>query len=404
MPVVGFKVQIPGFEDHIFPSGTLILVTGRPGIGKSTFAKQFCQEGLRAGQRVIVALTDTTAKHFREQLGVEDSKLEVTDFLTHRPDGVHEASHTIQELIEKTPNEQVRLVIDSLSTFGTMFNPALLAPWLLDQRARLLKSQAKVLALVNYATGINPPSITRSLHPFADVILEMRMDESGAEPERQFRIFIARGVSHSVKWLPFKITAEGIEFGSLPTAGAEVERLLDSVDRNIPGHHRAFATILFMDIGGDQKQLGVDDRKKAMQLNKYFDLIRTEIERFRGREIVRTTSGSLSIFDDPERAVRCACSIRDTARLSLELNTRGGLHSGEVQLTGNRVAGIAVHVGVRVAMEARQDELLVSNAVRDLVAAKIECIDRGVRTLKGLSGEWRLFEVGRRSREHPSIS
>jgi KaiC/GvpD/RAD55 family RecA-like ATPase len=95
-----------------------------------------------------------------------------------------------------------------------MFKPELLAPWLLDQRARLSKTSALVLALVIYATGINPPSITRSLHTFSDVVLEMRTDETKEEPERQFRVLKARDVSHSAKWVSFKITDSGVDFAN----------------------------------------------------------------------------------------------------------------------------------------------------------------------------------------------
>jgi len=209
---VGFKMQIPGLEDHVFPPGTIILLTARPGTGKSAFAKKFCIEGLRANQRVIAALTDVTADTFSKQIGVETSDLHVLDFLREKPNGVNEISIRIHDLIRKTPTHSVRLIIDSLSTLGTMFNPQLLAPWLLDQRAKLSKSSVNVMALVIYATGINPPSITRSLHTFSDVVLEMRTDETKEEPERQFRVLKARDISHSVKWIPFVVSDTGINF------------------------------------------------------------------------------------------------------------------------------------------------------------------------------------------------
>ena len=105
----------------------------------------------------------------------------------------------MHQLLSKPQRQLVRLVFDSLSTLGTMFKPDLLAPWLLDQRARLSKISAIILALVIYATGINPQSITRSLHTFSDIVLEIRADETKKEPERQFRVLKARDVSHSAK-------------------------------------------------------------------------------------------------------------------------------------------------------------------------------------------------------------
>jgi len=207
-------MQIPGLEDHAFLSGTIVLLTARPGTGKSSYAKRFCLEGLKTNERVVAALTDVTEDSFRKQIGIDTAELEVLDFLREKPNGVNEISIKMHQLISKTSGRPVRLIFDSLSTLGTMFNPALLAPWLLDQRARLSKTSAMVLALVIYATGINPPSITRSLHTFSDVVLEMRTDETKEEPERQFRVLKARDVGHSAKWIPFVITDSGINFVS----------------------------------------------------------------------------------------------------------------------------------------------------------------------------------------------
>ena len=391
--VAGFKVQIPGLEDHILPSGTIILLTGRPGVGKSMFARQFCLEGLKAGERVAAALTDTTADSFRKQLGVETSNVEAVDFLIEKPNGVHEVSDRIQQLIGKTRDKSVRLIVDSLSTLGTMFNPALLAPWLLDQRAKLTKQPVQVLALVNYATGINPPSVTRSLHPFADIILEMKMDESKGQPERQFRIFIARGVSHSIKWIPFTISESGIEFEIVP-AENELDRALQTVKLNIPGHHRLYATVLFTDIPGSAEQaMMLGDRKWRDQRNKHFDLLQQELDQFRGRLIFRTSAGILAIFDRPEQAILYACRARDKVRL-IGVEIRAGLHVGEVQLVGDNIAGIAVHIGARIASQANSGEVLVSSTLKELVAgSKIEFSDRGHRALKGVPGEWHLYAV-----------
>lgn len=210
----GFRMQVPGLEEHVFPAGTIVLLTARPGTGKSIFAKRFCMEGLKTSERVVAALTDVTAESFRKQVGIETTDLEVLDFLREKPNGVNEISIKIHELIAKSQGRRVRLVFDSLSTLGTLFKPELLAPWLLDQRARLSKTSSMVLALVVYATGINPPSITRSLHTFADVVLEMRTNETKEEPERQFRVLKTRDVSHSAKWIHFTITDSGINFAN----------------------------------------------------------------------------------------------------------------------------------------------------------------------------------------------
>ncbi len=391
--VTGFKLQIPGLEAHVFASGTIILLTGQPGVGKSAFARQFCLEGLREGHRVVAALTDTTAQNFRNQIGVQNSKLDALDFLLRKPAGVHEISSSIRQLIAKTPDQPIRLIFDSLSTLGTMFDPALLAPWLLDLRATVLKQSVKVVALVNFATGINPPSITRSLQPFADIILEMKMDEATEEPERKLRIFIARGVSHSAKWMPFKISESGIEFG-IVSSEDELDRMLLAVNRNIPGHHRLFATVLFMDIAGSRELARTLGERKWSDIRiKHFDLSRQELDRFQGRLILRTENGMLAIFDQPEQAVLCACSVRDKARL-IDVETRAGLHAGEVQLIADSIAGIAVHIGVRIAARAHPGEVLVSSTLMELLSGSgIEFSDRGRQALKGIQGEWRLYAV-----------
>ena len=272
-----------------------------------------------------------------------------------------------------------------------MFNPALLAPWLLDQRARLLKQTVQVLTLVNYATGINPVSITRSLHPFADIILEMKMDESKKQPERQFRVFIARGGGHSITWIPFKISKSGIEFETVPTED-KLDRMVQTVKRNIPGHHRLFATTLFTDIPRPAEQAAtLGDAKWRDQRKKHFELLRQELDRFRGRLILRTMNGMLAIFDRPEQAVLYGCSVRDKVRLiGIEIHAR--LHVGEVQLVGDNVAGIAVLIGARIASEANLGEVLVSSTLKELITgSEIEFSDRGDRTLKGIPGEWHLY-------------
>lgn len=392
-PVSGFKMHIPGLEDHVFPPGTIVLLTARPGLGKSAFARQFCVQGLKEGHRIVAALTDTTAENFCKQFDVKTSNLEAVDFLIQKPSGVHEVSDRIHQLIGKTRDQPVRLIVDSLSTLGTMFNPSLLAPWLLDQRAKLLKQTVQVLTLVNYATGINPVSVTRSLHPFADVILQMKMDESKEQPERKFRVFVARGVSHSINWIPFKISESGIEFGEVPSEN-ELDRMLRTVNRNIPGHHRLFATVLFTDIPESAIQATrLGDRKWMNQRNKYFDLLREELDRFCGRLIFRTEDGILAIFDRPEQAVLCGCSARDKARL-VGIEIRAGLHIGEVQIVGDNIAGIAVHIGARIASQANPGEVLVSSTLKELITeSEIGFSDRGHRALKGVPGEWHLYAV-----------
>ena len=122
-------------------------------------------------------------------------------------------------------------------------------------------------------------------------------------------------------------------------------------------------------------------------------MVRRELEVHRGREVKTTGDGFLATFDGPARAIRCATGIRDAAG-KLGLSIRAGLHSGECEVMGDDVGGIAVHIAARVLAEAAPSEVMVSRTVKDLVAGSgLDFEDRGEHELKGLEGEWRLFAV-----------
>ena len=118
-----------------------------------------------------------------------------------------------------------------------------------------------------------------------------------------------------------------------------------------------------------------------------------ELERFRGREVDTSEDTVLAGFDGPARAVRCACSIRDAvSQLGIEI--RAGLHSGEIELAGDDIGGIAVHIASRVIAASQPGEVLVSSTVKDLSAGSgIVFHDRGKQVLKGMPDEWQLFAV-----------
>ena len=151
---------------------------------------------------------------------------------------------------------------------------------------------------------------------------------------------------------------------------------------------------MFVDIVGSTEQAArLGDARWRELLDRYYAVMRRELLGFRGNEMDRAGDGLLATFDGPARAIRCACSIRDRVR-QLGLRVRIGLHTGECELVGDGVGGIAVHIGARVATTADADEVLVSSTVRDLVAGSgLKFTDRGVHALKGLPEQWRLYRV-----------
>jgi class 3 adenylate cyclase len=171
----------------------------------------------------------------------------------------------------------------------------------------------------------------------------------------------------------------------------EVEEFLTGI-RPVPVPDRALATVLFTDIVSSTTQaaaLGDDEWTRI--LDHHDTLTCREVDRHRGRRIKTTGDGMLATFDGPARAVRCAQSIcKAVAPLGIEV--RAGLHTGEIELRGDDIGGIAVHIGQRVSALARPGETLVSSTVKDLVAGSgITFADRGSHALKGVPDEWRLF-------------
>ncbi|MEA2674037.1 MAG: hypothetical protein QOI92_1229 [Chloroflexota bacterium] len=156
--------------------------------------------------------------------------------------------------------------------------------------------------------------------------------------------------------------------------------------------NRVLATVLFTDIvGSTAKAAELGDRGWRGLLAEHNLAARRQVERFGGREIKTVGDGLLATFDGPARAVRCAAAIRDDeAELGLQL--RAGLHTGEIELLPNDIAGVAVHVAARISALAGAGEILVSSTVRDLVTGSgLGFEDRGTRELRGVPGEWRIF-------------
>ena len=157
---------------------------------------------------------------------------------------------------------------------------------------------------------------------------------------------------------------------------------------------RVLATVLFTDIVDSTRRAAeMGDRDWHALLDAHDAVVRSQLVRFRGREVSTSGDGFLAMFDGPQRAIRCAVAIRDAVQ-ALGIEIRAGLHTGECEVRGDDIGGIAVHIGARVSALAGPNDVLVSSTLRDLVIGSgLEFEDRGPYQLKGVPGEWRLFAV-----------
>jgi class 3 adenylate cyclase len=174
---------------------------------------------------------------------------------------------------------------------------------------------------------------------------------------------------------------------------AEVEEFLTGV-RSHAEPDRVLATVLFVDIvGSTARAAELGDRRWRELLDAHDAGVRREVARARGRELGTAGDGFLAAFDGPARAIRCAQAIRAHAR-GLGLEVRAGLHTGECEVRGQGLAGIALHIGARVAALAGPGEVLVTSTVHDLVAGSgIAFAERGAHALAGVPGERRILAV-----------
>jgi class 3 adenylate cyclase len=208
----------------------------------------------------------------------------------------------------------------------------------------------------------------------------------------------------AARWLAEQI--EGSRYLELegedhfPWVGGEEDDFLDDIEEFLTGvrpgppTERVLATVLFTDIVDSTKLAGeLGDRRWRQLLEEHQELVRNQLARFAGREIKTTGDGFLATFDGPTRAAECARAIAD-AMPALGIEVRAGLHAGEVELMGEDVGGIAVHVAARIAGLAEARAVLASRTVRDLASGSgIEFDSRGRHTLKGVAEEWDVYSV-----------
>ncbi len=176
------------------------------------------------------------------------------------------------------------------------------------------------------------------------------------------------------------------------------DEIVDEIEEFITGARtstdpdRRLATILFTDIvGSTAKAAELGDTRWRALLDQHDEIVRGELSRFGGEEIDSTGDGFLSTFDAPGRAIRCVRAMGDTlAAIGIEI--RAGVHTGEVEVRGHQIGGIAVHIGARVAATGGGGEIVVSSTVKELMAgSEVTFLDRGEHELKGVPGVWRLY-------------
>jgi pimeloyl-ACP methyl ester carboxylesterase/class 3 adenylate cyclase len=197
------------------------------------------------------------------------------------------------------------------------------------------------------------------------------------------RLVVLPGADH----IPFYGDADGY--------AEEIEEFLTGA-RNAPVSDRILTTVMFTDIvGSTERAAALGDARWRELVGRHDELTRAELERHRGREVKTMGDGFLATFDGPARGIRCARAIADQVR-SLDIELRAGLHTGECELVGEDIGGMAVNIGARIGAIAGADEVVVSSTVKDLVVGSgISFSDRGLQQLKGVPGEWHIFAVDR---------
>ena len=157
---------------------------------------------------------------------------------------------------------------------------------------------------------------------------------------------------------------------------------------------RVLVSVLFTDIvGSTERAASLGDQRWRSVLDRHDQIVREQLRIFRGREVNTTGDGFVASFDGPARAIRCGQAIIDATR-ALGIELRMGLHTGECEVRGDDLGGLAVHIAARIGSLASPNEVLVSRTVKDLVVGSgIEFNDRGGHVLKGVPGIWKLYAV-----------
>ena len=308
------------------------------------------------------------------------------DYPVGVPDDILDAF--VESNIEGGPNDEPEIPDDFLTLAAptVAHDPDFRVWWERAGRQGASPATARAILGVGYAADV------RSLLPSvaAPTLVLHRRDEP------LFRIGHGRFLAEHIPDARF-VELPGND--SLYWVG-DIDLLLEEVEEFATGARlarrpeTAIATILITDIVGSTETMAkVGQQSWRDVLDRHDAAVRRQLERFGGREVKTTGDGFLATFDGPARAVTCGLAVRDVAT-QLGLDIRVGVHTGEVELRGDDISGMAVHIAARVEALARPGEVLVSRTVVDLMAgSRTEFADRGEHALKGVPGSWRLFAV-----------
>ena len=291
--------------------------------------------------------------------------------------------------------DNYNLIRDAVEHWGEGHTLALFAPSADSERDRIGRAilersaaspqMAQTLVDMVIETDVRDllPSVrvpTLVLHR-AEEFIPVECGHYLAEHIPDARLVVLPGKDH----IPFYGDADGY--------AEEIEEFLTGA-RHAPVSDRVLTTVMFTDIvGSTERAAKLGDARWRELVAHHDELVRAELESYQAREIKTLGDGFLATFDGPARGIRCARAIADKVS-ALDIELRAGLHTGECELLGDDIGGMAVNIGARISALAGANEVLVSSTVKDLVVGSgISFGDRGTQQLKGVPGEWRLFAV-----------
>jgi len=296
-----------------------------------------------------------------------------------------------------TPEQRQQFCEEVESNWGRGIDLSRYVPGKLDDEAFMRRlntyfrnsaSPGAAVALLRMNAEIDIRNVLPAIH-----VPTLIMNRSG---DRSVHVDEGRWMARQIPDARFVELAGG---DHLPWVGDQ-DSILDEAQEFLTGDRpqrepdRVLATVLVTDIVGSTRHAArLGDRAWSELLGRHHAIVRRELDRFRGSEVDTAGDGFLATFDGPARAVSCAGRIRDALR-ALGVEIRAGLHTGEIEIAGDRILGIAVHTGARIAAAAQAGEILVSSTVKDLVSGSgIRFEDRGAHSLKDIPRQWQLFAV-----------